>query len=64
MTRMSIDFRAAYPESPWKAIVGMISKVVHDYINVDEDVVWDTVNNDLAPLVVRLMTAIVRFRFP
>ena len=42
----------------------MRSKVVHDHLNVDEDVVWNTVENDLAPLVVRLMTAIVRFRFP
>lgn len=32
----------------------MRSKVVHDYLNVDEDVVWDTVKNDLAPLVLEL----------
>lgn len=52
--RVSLDFRAAHPEIPWKAIVGMRSKVVHDYLNVDEDVVWDTIKNDLAPLVVEL----------
>ena len=49
--RVSPNFRDAYPEIPWKAIVGMRSKVVHDYLNVDEDVVWDTVKNDLAHLV-------------
>jgi len=49
--RVSPNFRDAYPEIPWKAIVGMRSKVVHEYLNVDEDVVWDTVKNDLAPLV-------------
>jgi uncharacterized protein with HEPN domain len=52
--RVSLDFRAAHPEIPWKAIVGMRSKVVHDYLNVDEDVVWETVKEDLAPLVVEL----------
>ncbi|MBW4691845.1 MAG: DUF86 domain-containing protein [Lyngbya sp. HA4199-MV5] len=52
--RVSPDFRDAYPEIPWKAIVGMRSKVVHDYLDVDEDVVWDTVKNDLAPLVIEL----------
>jgi uncharacterized protein with HEPN domain len=52
--RVSLKFRDAHPEIPWKAIVGMRSKVVHDYLNVDEDVVWDTVKNDLAPLVVEL----------
>jgi uncharacterized protein with HEPN domain len=52
--RVSPDFRATYPTIPWKAIVGMRSKVVHDYLNVDEDVVWNTVKNDLASLVVEL----------
>ena len=52
--RVSLDFRNAHPEIPWKAIVGMRSKVVHDYLNVDEDVVWDTVKSDLTPLVLEL----------
>lgn len=49
--RVSPDFRAAYPQIDWKAIVGMRSKVVHDYLNVDEDIVWDTVMNELPSLV-------------
>jgi uncharacterized protein with HEPN domain len=52
--RVSLDFRNTHSEIPWKAIVGMRSKVVHDYLNVDEDVVWNTVKNDLAPLVLEL----------
>lgn len=56
--RVSPDFRAAYPTIPWKAVVGMRSKVVHDYLDVDEDVVWDTVKNDLPPLIVELETII------
>lgn len=39
---------------PWKAIIGMRHKVVHDYMNVDEDVVWDTVVKELPPLVKEL----------
>lgn len=52
--RISPEFRAIYSQIPWKGIVGMRSKVVHDYLNVDEDVVWATVQNDLAPLVIEL----------
>jgi uncharacterized protein with HEPN domain len=52
--RVSPDFRDAYPTIPWKAVVGMRSKVVHDYLDVDEDVVWDTVKNDLPPLIAEL----------
>jgi uncharacterized protein with HEPN domain len=52
--RVSPSFRATYPQIDWKAIVGMRSKVVHDYLNVDEDIVWDTVINELPSLVKEL----------
>ena len=45
--RTDLGYRASHPQIPWKAIVGMRSKVVHDYLNVDEDVVWETVKDDL-----------------
>ena len=32
-------FRDANPEIPWPIIVGMRHKVVHEYMNVDEDIV-------------------------
>lgn len=49
--RISPDFRARHSQVDWRAIVGMRSKVVHDYLNVDEDIVWDTVLNELPSLV-------------
>lgn len=49
--RVSQAFREAHPEIPWTAVVGMRHKVVHDYLHVDEDVVWDTVARELKPLV-------------
>lgn len=52
--RISPEFRSNYPQIPWKEIVGMRSKVVHDYLNVDEDIVWQTIKHDLPPLVLEL----------
>ncbi|UBF27150.1 DUF86 domain-containing protein [Kovacikia minuta CCNUW1] len=52
--RVSPDFRLAYPQIDWKVIVGMRSKVVHDYLNVDEDIVWDSVTNELPTLMAEL----------
>jgi uncharacterized protein with HEPN domain len=49
--RVSPEFCAAHPEVPWKHIVGMRHKVVHDYLAVDEDVVWRTVTEELHHLV-------------
>ncbi|MDQ3238710.1 MAG: DUF86 domain-containing protein [Actinomycetota bacterium] len=34
----------------------MRHRVVHDYMNVDEDILWDTVTNELAPLAEELKT--------
>ena len=47
--RVSPGFREAHPEIPWMDIVGMRSKIVHDYLSVDEDVVWEVVTSDLPP---------------
>jgi uncharacterized protein with HEPN domain len=43
-------FVAAHPELPWSQMRGIRNKVVHDYFDVAWDVVWDTVKQDLPPL--------------
>ena len=35
------------PGVPWKAVKGMRDKVVHDYPEVDLDVLWDTLAHGL-----------------
>ena len=52
--KVSTRFREEHPDVPWTAIVGLRHRVVHDYLNVDEDVVWDVVTGDLERLVVQL----------
>ena len=39
---------------PWGGIVGMRHKVVHDYMDVDEDVVWKTSVDEIPRLVAAL----------
>lgn len=51
---VSEAYQTAHPNIPWKAIVGMRHKVVHDYMNVDEDVVWRTATQELGPLITEL----------
>ena len=52
--RVSDEFRQRHPDIAWKAIVGMRHKVVHDYMDVDEDVVWQTVTQELPDLIRQL----------
>jgi uncharacterized protein with HEPN domain len=48
--RVSKPFRDAHPEVPWREIIGMRHRIVHDYLNVDEDIVWQVIQDDLPPL--------------
>lgn len=52
--QVSREFSGAHPEVPWTDIVGMRHKVVHDYLGVDEDIVWQVVTDDLPRLVAAL----------
>src|SRR5208283_1021609 len=52
--KVSQEYRDAHPEISWKAIVGMRHKVVHDYLNIDEDIVWQTASQELPILVSQL----------
>jgi uncharacterized protein with HEPN domain len=52
--RVSREFQKAHPEIAWNGIVGMRHKVVHDYMDVDEDVVWKTSIDEIPRLVAQL----------
>ncbi len=39
-----------YPAVPWHLMRGMRNRLVHAYFAVDEQVMWDTVQNDLPVL--------------
>ena len=41
------DARQKYSEIPWKDMAGMRDVLIHDYIGVDVETVWLTVNNNL-----------------
>lgn len=44
------DFRQAHPKPPWKQVNGMRNYIVHEYFQVDNNVVWDVITNDLPVL--------------
>ena len=43
-------FTRAHPEVPWRNMRGMRNRIAHGYFDINLDVVWDTVNEDLPPL--------------
>ena len=47
---LSAEVRAQYSHIPWKDIAGMRDILIHDYLNVDLDLVWKTVNEKIPEL--------------
>lgn len=44
------DFRQKYPEIPWREMIDTRNKIIHDYMMVDYELVWDIIGKDLPPL--------------
>lgn len=38
------------PEIPWREVIAMRNHIAHGYFDINTDLVWDVVQNDLAPL--------------
>ena len=47
---LPLDIRELAPAIPWNKIVGMRNILVHGYFDIDIDVVWDAVKNDMPAL--------------
>lgn len=39
-----------FPEIPWRAIVGMRNHITHGYFELDADIVFEAIKNDIPPL--------------
>ncbi len=47
---LSAHLTGKYPEVPWGEIIGLRNVLVHNYFEIDQEVVWGIVQNDLPPL--------------
>ncbi len=53
-SNVSPEFRAAHPEIPWREITGMRQRLIHGYAEVDLDIVWSVVTEELGSLIATL----------
>ena len=52
--RLSQETKDAMPDVPWRRLIGMRNILIHQYDNVDLDIVYDTVMDYLPVLVKRI----------
>jgi uncharacterized protein with HEPN domain len=59
-TKISAETRARYPTIPWASIVAMRNRLIHGYFDINLDIVWATVTDDLPGLIELLETIDLR----
>ena len=55
---ISDEGRAAHPDIPWREAIGMRNVIVHDYLGVDDRIVFAVARRDLPPLIESLRKAL------
>ena len=53
-SRVPVGEREIYSSIPWMQIVGLRNRLIHGYDNVDFDILWEIVTQDLPPLIAEL----------
>ena len=54
--KVPTDIRRRYPAVEWKKMTGLRDIVVHDYLGIDEDIIWDVVMAKIPELLHHLET--------
>ncbi|MEI7433074.1 MAG: DUF86 domain-containing protein [Methanomicrobiales archaeon] len=57
-TMLTDQVRAQHPDIPWRSIAGLRDKVIHGYIGVDYELLWETIELKL-PAVIRALHTIL-----
>ncbi|MBA3723550.1 MAG: DUF86 domain-containing protein [Candidatus Levybacteria bacterium] len=48
--RLSDDFKRQHTDIPWKTMAGMRDILIHQYDNIDLDVIWEAATRHIPPL--------------
>ena len=48
--KLSDEYKESHSYIPWNAVYGFRNRIVHDYGNVDLNIVYDTLKNDIPGL--------------
>jgi len=44
------ELKNNYPTIPWRDMISMRNKIMHEYFGVDTEIMWKTIQDDLPPL--------------
>jgi uncharacterized protein with HEPN domain len=50
VSRLSETWREAHPEIDWRSIIGLRNVLVHDYLGINLERIWDIIERDVPAL--------------
>ena len=53
-SRLSEDFRDDHPSVEWRKVISMRHRLVHDYNQIDTDIIWEVANRHAPQLLSQL----------
>lgn len=55
VTHIPDDIRAQYPDIPWRMVVATRNQLIHGYLGIDNDILWNIVSENIPELHILLM---------
>ncbi len=52
--KVTLETRQELPQIPWTSVIGMRNRLIHAYYDINLDILWKTVTEDLPPLIAEL----------
>ena len=53
-THISAEVRELYPNFPWRQVIATRNQLIHGYLGIDNDILWNIIKEDIPELIVEL----------
>lgn len=53
-SKCTLEFRKKYPQIPWREMSDTRNKVIHDYMGVSIEIIWEICKEELPPVMGKL----------
>ena len=50
-SKVTNETKKSFPEIPWANVIAMRNRLIHAYFDIDLDVLWGTIVDDLPPFI-------------